>query len=401
MKPRPTSGFLLSAALWLLLFPGNIHAAPGDLYVGDALGTIFKFAPDGSKLTFASGIKEVNGLAFDRSGRLFVAEGATGVIWMFTSNGTKTIFTSGLEHPVALAFDGEGHLFVTDICGGDIGCGTIFKFTSTGTKSTFSSGTNFLGLALDSAGNLFASVGGATQLSGGIVRFTPEGQESIFGSQGGPGIVFDSSGNLYATTLSDVIFKYTPDGRYSIFAAAEGDSLGLAFDGGGNLYTTESTSGSISKFSPTGTKSIFASGLTRPMFLAFEPLVEKLRNISARGLVGTGNDVLIGGFILGGNGVATNGVVIRAIGPSLGQVGVSNPLLDPILELYSSNGVLLYRNDNWQDSQASQIAITGLAPPDPRESAILAMLPAGSFTAIVRGAGNTTGTALVEIYNLP
>ena len=79
---------------------------------------------------------------------------------------------------------------------------------------------------------------------------------------------------------------------------------------------------------PDVSKSTFASGLTQPSFLAFEPLTEKLRNISARGLAGTGDDVLIGGLIVGGDALATNAVVVRAIGPSLAQAGVANPLTE-------------------------------------------------------------------------
>jgi hypothetical protein len=109
---------------------------------------------------------------------------------------------------------------------------------------------------------------------------------------------------------------------------------------------------------------------------------------------------LIGGFIVGGNALATNAVLVRAIGPSLSKAGVQNALQDPTLELHDASGTLLAANDNWQDTQKAQISATGLAPTDPRESAILASLPAGNYTAVVRGVGDTTGVGVVEIYSI-
>ncbi|MBA3544482.1 MAG: hypothetical protein H0T83_08595 [Chthoniobacterales bacterium] len=170
----------------------------------------------------------------------------------------------------------------------------------------------------------------------------------------------------------------------------------------GNLFVADATStssASIFKVSPDGTKTTFASGLGVVGSLALEPILEKLRNISARGLVGTGDDVLIGGFIVGGSALANNAVVVRAIGPSLAQTGVGNALGDPTLELRDASGALVASNDDWQDTQEGQITESGLAPSDANESAIYATLPAGNFTAVVRGAGETTGTALVEIYS--
>ncbi len=123
-----------------------------------------------------------------------------------------------------------------------------------------------------------------------------------------------------------------------------------------------------------------------------------LGNISTRGQVQTGDNVLIGGAIIMGENPAQ--VLFRAIGPELTESGVAGALQDPTLDLYDSNGVLLQSNDNWQDMQSAEIAATGLAPTDPSESAILATLTSGGYTAIVRGKDGTTGVALVEEYNL-
>jgi hypothetical protein len=126
----------------------------------------------------------------------------------------------------------------------------------------------------------------------------------------------------------------------------------------------------------------------------------ELANISTRGLVLTGNDVMIGGFILGGNN--DTHVVVRGIGPSLSQIGISPVLPDPTLELRDSNGTLLVTNNNWHDDplSASELSFLGLAPSDDLESGIYISLSPGAFTAILAGAAGGTGVGLVEIYNV-
>lgn len=131
----------------------------------------------------------------------------------------------------------------------------------------------------------------------------------------------------------------------------------------------------------------------------------QLANISTRGQVLTGDDVLIGGFIVGGgtgpSGTGSAKVVVRAIGPSLPSGTSPAPLQDPTLELHDVNGAAILFDDNWKDSQQTQISATGLAPTDDREAAAVALLPPSNYTAIVRGKGNSTGLALVEAYNVP
>jgi hypothetical protein len=124
-----------------------------------------------------------------------------------------------------------------------------------------------------------------------------------------------------------------------------------------------------------------------------------LANISARGFVGTGDNVIIGGFIVG-DGNESPRIVVRAIGPSLKTAAVANPLADPVVELHDGNGLLITTNDNWTDVQKDDLQTVGLAPTDNAESAILTRLAAGTYTAIVRGKNNATGVALVEVYNL-
>jgi hypothetical protein len=132
-----------------------------------------------------------------------------------------------------------------------------------------------------------------------------------------------------------------------------------------------------------------------------------LGNISTRSFVQTGDNVMIGGFIV--QGTQPKRVIIRAIGPELSQYGVPNPMANPTLELHDGTGALIASNDNWQTTiiggiitqdQVQDIINSGHAPGDPNESAIIANLPAGNYTAIVRGVNNTTGVALVEVYDL-
>jgi hypothetical protein len=123
-----------------------------------------------------------------------------------------------------------------------------------------------------------------------------------------------------------------------------------------------------------------------------------LANISTRSEVGRGDNVMIGGFIVVGQ--TPQRVIVRALGPSL-PLSASRTVADPILELYDGNGVLLREDDNWRTGgQEAEIIATGLPPPNDLESAIVDTVPPGNYTAIVRGAGDLTGIALVEVYAL-
>jgi arylsulfate sulfotransferase len=125
----------------------------------------------------------------------------------------------------------------------------------------------------------------------------------------------------------------------------------------------------------------------------------KLKNMSTRGSVGTLDNVFITGFIVGDVGSAT--VVVRAVGPSLASHRVSHPLSDPVLTIYDSNGTAIATNDNWHDNvNWIHVQRNGLAPPNALESALVLHLPAGAYTAVVRGANDATGNALVEVYDL-
>jgi glucose/arabinose dehydrogenase len=187
----------------------------------------------------------------------------------------------------------------------------------------------------------------------------------------------------------------------------------------GKYFFADLCAGWIHVFNPsTRTASDFATGISTPVDLHVGPdgalyyltnsgqvfriqaTPSQAINISTRARVETGDNVLIAGFIITGS--APKKVIVRAIGPSLSQRGLSDVLADPILELHGSNGALLQSNDNWQDnpSQASQISTTGLAPSNNLESAILATLQPGNYTAIVKGKNSGQGIALAEVYDV-
>jgi hypothetical protein len=127
----------------------------------------------------------------------------------------------------------------------------------------------------------------------------------------------------------------------------------------------------------------------------------KLANISSRGFVGTGDDAMFGGVIVGANTANNTPILVRGLGPSLTSLGIQNALPDPVLELHDPNGNLLAVNDNWMDTQPSSIDQTGIPPSDDAESAIVITLAPGNYTAVLRGANNGTGVGLVEVYDLP
>lgn len=129
----------------------------------------------------------------------------------------------------------------------------------------------------------------------------------------------------------------------------------------------------------------------------FQPF-GRLLNISARARVGTGDNVLIAGFTIVGSDVKK--VAVRAIGPSLGKAGVTEPLRDTVLELHDGSGAIVAVNDDWKETQREEIEQAQLAPTDDREAALIRTLAPGAYSAIVRGSEDATGVAVVEVYDL-
>jgi sugar lactone lactonase YvrE len=391
---------LTAAALAALpLIAVSTRAATGDIYETN-MGLVLRIRPTGgTPITFAEGLSNPKGLVFDGNGRLFVADASAGSIIVFTTpDGAGATYVSGLSSPVGVALDQLGNLFV-----GEAGSGNIIKFAQDGTRTTFATGLGApAGLAFNNNGNLFV----ADFEGGKIYQITLAGTTSTFATELGlpAGLAFDSAGNLFeADSSTGSIFKFAPDGTRTTFATGLGRPYGLAFEASGNLIVADNDNGSTFRFTPAGVRTtVFSSDFNTPQFVAIEPATHQLLNISTRGFIEGGDRILIAGFIVGGNGPVGTTVVVRAIGPSLSTAGIVDPLPDPVLEIRDSSGTLVAFNDNWQDAPLAQRVGSNLEPTDAHESALQLVLHGGAFTAIVYGGGtgSSTGTAVVEAYNL-
>ena len=193
----------------------------------------------------------------------------------------------------------------------------------------------------------------------------------------------------YVTSLA-----WSPDGAQLVF-----DVGPQAFSNGYPLSLAVPDTNSVSIVNTDGSDPHqFLAAPSGEVTWAPAPPAPNLGNISTRLSVGTGDNVLIGGFIITGNG--DKNVIVRAIGPSLGGAGVTGALADPTLELHDQTGKIIASNDDWRDTQEAAIIATTVPPTDDRESAIVMRLTPGNYTAIVRGKNNTTGVGLVEAYGL-
>jgi hypothetical protein len=250
-------------------------------------------------------------------------------------------------------------------------------------------------------GNVIGSNGG----SGGV---GPQLVTQDFGTKGGllpfvTGVVYrDLNGNGFydpGEGIGGVTVTIANVDTYAVTAASGGFSVPVP---GSGTYNVTFSGGSV----PTNQKGVsvvnaknvkadyVVTGSATPTPTPNGP--PKLANISTRAIVGTGANVLIGGFIV--TGTQSKQVIVRGIGPSLPLPG---KILDPVLELHDATGALIGSNDNWGESaDHAAIAESGVAPADPRESAIVMSLAPGSYTAILSGANLTTGTAVVEVYDL-
>ena len=271
------------------------HGAPGDLFAsisggpGNGVGAVYTYSPSGIQSAVASGLNRPRGLAFDGAGNLFVATTFCGnscqpTILKIASDGAQEEFAviPGSIFGQGLAIDGSGNLFVmaTAISPGSLPFAAIYKLTPNGVRKLFavlpSHPAQGFGLAFDGVGNLFA----ASALNATIYKFSPDGTRTVFVGpeaftdiEGGPiGLAFDHLGNLFVSTevfpfTDDRILKFTPSGVKSTFATGLRNPRALAFDSAGNLFVGETpffATGDILKFAPDGTWSVFASGIGDP-----------------------------------------------------------------------------------------------------------------------------------------
>src|SRR5437660_672636 len=206
---RPHSLKILAVSLWLSVIASSAqetgslptvtmaanNSAPGqDLFVSEANGSVAKISPDGAQSIFAAGMKRPLGLAVDRAGNLFVADGFSATIYKFTPDGAGSAFATNIYSPFALAFDSAGNLFATD------DDGSVYVFTPDGARSLFASGMQHTSaLAFDSAGNLFVTDSGSASNDAHIYKFTPVGAGSPFASglDESYGLASNSAGALF------------------------------------------------------------------------------------------------------------------------------------------------------------------------------------------------------------
>ena len=226
----------------------------------------------------------------------------------------------------------------------------------------------------------------------------------------------------------DPIFQYghgnSPTTGCAIVGAAFYNPPVNQFPGSyiGKFFFADACSGWIRVFDPgTGTASAFATGISSPVDLQVGPdgalyylargnngqvfrvtaVASQPLNISVRSHVGTGNDVMISGFIITAG--PAKKVILRGLGPSLQQAGVPDPLPDPVLELRANDNSLISTNNNWKENTPAEqqdINSNQLAPTNDLESALVATLQPGTYTAIIRGQGSTSGVGLVEVYDV-
>jgi sugar lactone lactonase YvrE len=431
---------------------GLVCDSAGNLFVSDSVShSILKVTPAGTKSAFAPGI-DVLELVFDHAGNLYAADFGGGVdgqgkIYKFTADGTKTTFASTLKGPNRLAFDPEENLFVASPFG------TVLKITPAGTKSTFASGLgNIQGLACDAQRNVFVSI--YLPPSGsfpGVLKFTPAGTKSTFAtSVSASGIRFEPprsqplnistrlqvqtgdqaliAGFIIAGTTGKKILirgigpslsQFGINGSLQDPVIELRNASGGFVNGNDNWRSLQETAIQATGLAPSdnresaflttlspGSWTVVMRGIGATTGVGLLEVYDldqaapvRLANISTRGYVQTGENVMIGGFVVGsGNGAGK--VVVRAIGPSLAAFGITNAISDPLLAIHDASGAVIATNDDWHDSQQAEIQATGLAPSSNLEAASVQTLPSGNYTAIVSGYHDAVGVGLVEVYNL-
>jgi hypothetical protein len=211
-------------------------------------------------------------------------------------------------------------------------------------------------------------------------------------------IAFDAVRDVFygVNTATDEIIGYDT-ASYSVaarFAIGE-DIPSIPKPGGfGENFATSPNGRYLAFLTPTAVR---IYDLTNQTARSISTL-PRLGNISTRAVVGIGDNVPIAGFIVVGSDAKK--VVLRAIGPSLAGLGVTGPVADPTLTLHDSTGAVMAFNDNWEQSQRSEIQLSGLAPANGLEAVIIRTLPPGSYTAVMRGNHNATGIGLVEVYDV-
>ncbi len=288
----------------------------------------------------------------------------------------------------SLEGDGQTLIGSTTLIVGSNNLSTTFSgtFAGDGAFQKVGSGT----LTLAGVSDFF--IGPKTVVQGTLVA----AQDNVLGTGDAfvrAGAILSLKGGAQNNNIADTAQLHLVDGALVVldFTGPPESVVGLTINGiaqDDGLYGPIGSGAANERPEFTGTGTL----------LVAPPPPLQLLNISTRLQVQTGDGVLIGGFII--SGTAPKQVLIRGIGPSLLDLGLSGALLDPVLELHGADGKIIETNDDWKDTQSSAIKATGIAPTDDRESAILQTLAPDSYTAVLRGKGSASRIGLVEIYDL-
>ena len=407
---------------------GNFYGTMTANPYGALHGTLFRVTPAGALTTLvqfngANGSVPLASLMKAGDGNFYgttSAGGASGhgVIFRLTHAGELTVLhhfdgNAGREPLGRLTQGRDGFLYGTTRQGGAAGWGTLFKISLNGTFTHLASfdWTNgaypYAEVAEAPDGTFYgtASEGGENGF-GTIFRFEQGTLKAVYsfspatGIYPQSGLVLADNGNFYGTASQGgeggygTVFQFQPSGSFTVLAAfgfwnGAFPTSTLAPDGNGNLYGTTTEGG------------LFGDGSIYRVALNEAPTPKQTvtpANLSTRGYVGTGDNVLIGGYIIGG--AESKQVIMRAIGPSLATSGISDSLPDPTLALYDGYGNLLAENDNWRTDENVSVVANTIPPQNDSESAIARRLLPGAYTALVRGVSGALGVGLVEVYDL-
>ena len=395
---------------------------------------------DGSKFgyqdfiqNFSLGCMGDGKMTFVAQGGLYafpVAGGASSVVVYpgsnipVTGNGTANLFYTPAISGNRLVWQGSGEIA---LLGGFLDQRHFHAIADASLESPSTPGQNFNPFsfawpALEGETVVFRAYSGTNNSITGIYSITGEGSvvklvDTNTNVPGGNGkfTQFSSAGSPDTFGISDgeVIFLgQDEDNRSGLYAVPAtggtitkivvvGDKIGnLQINGTPSFYQPPFEPNSVGEhqvaFRADYTDTV--TNQSSPAVFVASRVMNRLANISTRLTVGSDDNVLIGGFII--SGTAQKTVLIRGLGPSLASQNVPNVLADPTLELHNSAGATIASNDNWKDSQEQQIQDTGIPPTNDLESAIVATVDPGNYTAILRGKNNGTGNGLVEVYDL-
>ena len=330
------------------------------------------YSGDGGPATSAT-FRTPTTVAADPFGNLYIGDGSNEVVRRVDgATGIITSLTASSESP----FDGDA------TAPGAVNIGRLE------------------GLVTDALGNLYI----ADTPFHVVRKVTFDSQPAAFAFTAQSGVPTSSvrqSATIVPASYDSTAVVTVSGGEYSVGCTATFTSAQGAINPGQSICVRHTASAGVGVVTTTTLSIGGVTGQFTSTTAAAAPAnPPRLANISTRGTVRTGQDVMIGGFII--EGATSKRVAIVATGPSLGAHGIPNPLLNPTMLLVrSSDQAVIATNDDWgQAANAAQLTAAGLAPSHPQESALLIDLPAGAYTAVVSGVGNTTGVALVAVYEV-